>query len=335
MKTRHLFALLAGLLLLNSCQDDTEAELSPSFRNPASLNSAAIQNTEQQLVLHWAPIHYQDTDVTGKYSLDGRSDYLSAINFDGDWRATNNWDNAAQYDLSAHSYYSVVETSTHWFILYAFFHPRDWTDVFFLYHLDQHENDLEGVLLSVEKDGSTYGTLRAAVTVAHSDFFSYVPDGSPWLGNEENVDGTLSTEEHQGSAHPLTAQEAKGHGLKAYPYYKINGDGIKYYPSLQTAEVPENPDDRFVSYRLVDIFEANGLWQQRTNTELMSSPAGDFLSSVGSGSANAPWAWNDGDDNVATGELATDPAAAMARYFKNTGPLDQNYVKNPYTGVGQ
>jgi hypothetical protein len=32
----------------------------------------------------------------------------------------------------------------HWYILYAFFHPQDWTDTPF----DQeHENDLEGLLV--------------------------------------------------------------------------------------------------------------------------------------------------------------------------------------------
>ena len=338
MNLRHLLTItLLGSLILSGCQDTTEEELSLTMRSVApSSSSLTAVNPESELALHWAPIHYQDTDVTGKYSLDGRSDYLTAINFDGDWRATNNWDNTANDALSAHGYYSVVETRTHWFILYAFFHPRDWTDVFFLYYLDQHENDLEGVLLCVEKDETPYGTLRAAITVAHSDFFSFVPMGSPWRENEEDIDGSLSLEEYQGSLHPLTAQEAKGHGLKAYPYYKINGgDGIKYFPSLQTAEVPESANDRSVSYRLVSIFATGGLWQQRTNPEFMASPAGDFLSSVGSGGANAPWAWDDQNDSAAAGLLATDPAEIASRYFTNVGELDRTYLKNPYVGISQ
>lgn len=331
-----LTATILSVLTLNSCQDLIEEELSLNMRasHPPLSSLSAPSDFASELALRWAPIHYQDTDVTGRYALSGKSDYITAVNFDGDWRATNNWDNAETASLSAHGYYSVVETSTHWFILYAFFHPRDWTDIFFLYYLDQHENDLEGILLCVEKGETLYGTLRAAITVAHSDFFSYVPAGSPWQGNEESVDGVLSLEEYQGEGHPLTAQEAKGHGLKAHPYYKLNGDGIKYYPSLQNAEVPANADDRNVSYRLVNIFEPGGLWQQRINAELFASPAGGFLSSVGSGSANAPWAWDDKDDNAAWGQLATDPAAIMARYFSNVGELDQAYLKNPYVGIG-
>ena len=340
MNLRSLLAaaLLSGFVF-SSCQDSTEEELSLTMSatdvSPLS-QSTLLSESDAALVSHWAPIHYQDTDVTGKYSLDGESDYITAINFDGDWRATNNWDNTEDYTLSAHGYYSVVETSTHWFIIYAFFHPRDWTDIFFLYDLDQHENDLEGVLMCVEKDGSPYGVLRGAITVAHTDFFSYVPAGSPWQENEEDIDGTLSFEEFEGSLHPLTAQEAKGHGLKAYPYYDINGgDGIKYFPSLQTAEVPESADDRFVSYRLVDFFEPGGLWDQRFNPELMESPAGTFLSTVGSGNANAPWSWDDKNDGAGTGELATDPAAVVSRYFANVGELDRTYVRNSYIGVGQ
>lgn len=32
-------------------------------------------------------------------------------------------------DLSAAVYYSVAESCTHWFIVYAFFHSRDWVEV--------------------------------------------------------------------------------------------------------------------------------------------------------------------------------------------------------------
>ena len=39
----------------------------------------------------------------------------------------------------------------------------------------------------------TYGVLRGAVTVAHSDFYSYTPAGSTWSSGRESVDGTLQT----------------------------------------------------------------------------------------------------------------------------------------------
>lgn len=77
----------------------------------------------KSLALRWAPVHYQDTDVTGDHGLSGKGDYLTAINFDGDWSGTNNWNNLASHAAAAHGYYSVVETGTHWFVTYAFFHP--------------------------------------------------------------------------------------------------------------------------------------------------------------------------------------------------------------------
>lgn len=300
---------------------------------------AAVSRAE--LALRWAPIHHQDVDVTGSHALGGRSDYITRVDFDGDLHGRNNWDNAAQPGVSfaAHAYYSVLETSTHWYLTYLFFHPRDWTDT--AWFETEHENDGEGVLLIVERNGSTYGVLRAAVTVAHSDFFSYTPTGSTWTSGRESVDGTLQfqTSPHDGLAHPVTAQEAKGHGLKAYPYYKINGDGLVYYPST-VAETPSHADDRDVRYRLIDIFATGGLWAQRANANLfahLGTFAGDASGDCGSGtwscpsnSANAPWGWDDRDDLPGRGQIASDPAKLSVEYFTIPGGVSRTYTYNPY-----
>lgn len=290
----------------------------------ASPANAAVSWAE--LALRWAPIHYQDVDATGSHALGGKSDYVTKVDFDGDLNGRNNWDRtgAAGVSLAAHAYYSVAETDTHWFITYLFFHPRDWIDHPFFE--TEHENDGEGVLFAIERDGSPYGVLRSAVTVAHSDFFSYVPAGSGWTSGRESVDGTLQfqTSPHDSRAHPVTAQEARGHGLKAYPQYAINGDGIVYYPSLTVAETPSSGDDRDVRYQLVDIFAAGGLWAQRANSTLfagLGTFAGDDSGDCGSGtwdcgtnSANAPWGWDDGNDVPVRGEIATDPAKLAVEY---------------------
>ncbi|MFB6393707.1 hypothetical protein [Polymorphospora lycopeni] len=300
---------------------------------------AAVSRAD--LALRWAPIHYQDVDVTGSHALAGRSDYITRVDFDGDLAGRNNWDRAAAPDVSfaAHVYYSVLETASHWYLTYFFFHPRDWTDHPFFE--TEHENDGEGVLFVVERDGSTYGTLRAAVTVAHGDFFSYTPAGSTWTGGRETVDGTVrfQSSPHDPHQHPVTAQEAKGHGLKAHPQYDIVGDGIVYYPST-VAETPSHADDRDVRYRLVDIFAPGGLWAQRANPDLfahLGTFAGDASGGCGTGtwacsvnSANAPWGWDDGDDLPARGEIATDPAKLSTEYFAVPGGLSRTYTYNPY-----
>src|SRR5215475_10805408 len=72
------------------------------------------------LALRWAPVHYQDVDQTGSHALGGKADYITRYDYDGDLNGRNNWDDAgnAAYPLAAHVYYSVTETSSHWFIVY-------------------------------------------------------------------------------------------------------------------------------------------------------------------------------------------------------------------------
>ncbi|HEU4423417.1 MAG TPA: hypothetical protein VFR67_12875 [Pilimelia sp.] len=316
----------------------TAMTLAAGFAAPAPAN-AAIGFAE--LALRWAPIHHQDVDATGSHALGGRSDYVTAVDFDGDLSGRNNWDRAGQAGVSfaAHAYYSVLETSTHWYVTYLFFHPRDWTDHPFFE--TEHENDGEGVLLAIERDGSTYGVLRGAVTVSHSNFYSYTPAGSTWSSGRETVDGTLESQAspHDSFRHPVTAQEAQGHGLKAHPQYAINGDGIVYYPST-AAQTPSSGNDRDVRYRLVDIFAPGGLWAQRANANLfarLGTFAGDNSGGCGSGtwgcsvnSANAPWGWDDHDDLPGRGQIATDPAKLSAEYFSIPGGLSRTYTHNPY-----
>ncbi|MGC4089252.1 MAG: hypothetical protein QM756_15475 [Polyangiaceae bacterium] len=301
---------------------------------PLSAQNAADRAA---LALRWAPVHYQDVDTTGSHSLGGVADYITRYDFDGDLDARNNWENATRYAQSAYGYYSVVETRTHWFIVYMFFHARDWVDHFFD---TEHENDSEGLLVTVQRDGSSYGVLRSMVTVAHTDFYSYVPLGSTWRAGAETIDGTLSLQEYAGELHPVTAQEAKGHGLKARPGYDIDGDGVVYYPSLSKSEVPSSPNDRQVSYALIDIFTPGGLWDNRNNASLFArygSFAGDKGGGCGVGafscprnSANAPWGWDDSNDGPVRGAMATDPAGLVKNYFAISESFSTAYTFNPY-----
>ncbi|MGX6602985.1 hypothetical protein ACWKSP_12725 [Micromonosporaceae bacterium Da 78-11] len=307
------------------------------FAAPAQ---AAVSRAE--LALRWAPIHYQDVDATGSHALGGKADYLTRYDFDGNLIGRDNWEHAGQNTRAA-AYYSVVETSTHWYLTYFFYHPRDWVDHPFFE--GEHENDGEGILEAVEKDGSAYGVLRSAVTVAHSDFYSYAPAGSTWTGGKESIDGTLQVKSspHDAFQHPVTAQQAQGHGLKAWPQYDINGDGIVYYPSASTSESPDGTNDRDVRYQLIDIFADGGMWAQRANANLFANLgtfAGDTTGDCGVGtyqcstnSANAPWGWDDGNDAAARGEIATDPAKLSADYFTIPGTPARAYTDNPYSGA--
>ncbi|NMO14753.1 hypothetical protein HPC49_29555 [Pyxidicoccus fallax] len=330
------------VLLLSACGPESLEDDSFGASEWALAGGPESTAFRAALAKRWAPIHYQDVDVTGSHSLSGRSDYITRVNFDGDWSGTNNWENTASRPLTAAAYHSLVETSTHWYLVYTFFHPRDWSDNIFD---SEHENDAEGVLLIVKRDGSEYGALVGAVTVAHKDFFSFVPDGSPLGSGAESIDGKLSLASFEGQLHPITAQEAKGHGLKAWPAYDIVGDGVKYFPSLTVSEEPSSATDSDVRYKLIDIYGSEGLWPRRGVSELFvsdgtfrgdtSGGCGLVAGQCGTNSANAPWGWDDQNDgSILRGELARDPAKLAAYYFSPASQFSTTYTFNPYAGIG-
>lgn len=285
---------------------------------------AYAQPTDADLAYRWAPVHYQDS-ASSHYT----ADYLTTVDYDGDWNTLNNWQNldVSVSRLIGSAYYSVTETSTHWFLTYAFFHPRDWKTFF------PHENDMEGLLLVVRKDGSEYGALQAMVTLAHDNFYSYVPAGSPFTNGRENIDGPVLMQSFDGAAHPTSFQEAKGHGCYNWDGAGFpGGDGIVYYPSRGAGEVPSSGTDSSVAYKLVDIFGPGGLWERRNSNPPYAS-FGAFAGNDGqSNAAHTPWAWDDMDDgsDLQAGVIATDPAYLVSRYFGNLGTFSLTYTRNAY-----
>ncbi|WP_199853268.1 glycosyl hydrolase family 18 protein [Plantactinospora sp. BC1] len=335
-----------------------------------TIPSTAAERAE--LAQWWAPVHFQDVDTSGETSFGGESDYITSYDFDGDLNGRNNWENASEYPLAAHVYYSVVQTRSFSYLIYMFFHPRDWADAALDdYEEDatEHENDAEGALVVVANDGSAHGTLKAVVTVSHSDFYSWVPEGSDFASGDEDVDGVIAT---RGSPHddghqrPWTAQQAGTHaawamGATRKPSPDLgdqfrNGDGILYHPGT-TAEVPDGPNDRDVQYTLIDIFAQNGMWANRNLTTLFATSnnfAGDdggnpYGAICGEGgvagpadgdcptdAANPAWAWDDSDDLPGRGYLATNPAELVHNYFDWPGKPDSadlGYTWNAYNDV--
>lgn len=330
--------------------------------NPALVTTALIQESVKQLgqkILQTpsdfdlaychAPIHYQDTN-----SSNYRADYITRFDYDGNMIAIDNWEHLTSFPLAAHAYYSVVETYTHWFITYGFFHPRDWSDEIF--HPQEHENDMEGLLTIVRKDGTLYGRLEGMITVAHEDFYSYIPSGSSLRNGHETVDGALTMQAYDRSVHPLTNQEDQGHGIKAFPYAGNflagnGGDGIIYYPSRTVSKVPQSGNDRHVDYMLIDFFAPGGLWQRQLDEAPLSrnqamtfawwgTIKGDKKGGCGDGisrfcvtdSTHTPWAWDDHDDGPTypPGEMALDPAHLAAHYFSGLGNFSMKYLRNRY-----
>ncbi len=283
--------------------------------------TAYPERTHLQLAEYWAPVWWQDTDED-----DFRADFITNIDFDGDWDPLNNWNNLPQFKLEAYIYCWVVETTTHWFIGYADFHPRDWSDDITA-PWDEHENDMEGCLLVIQKEGGTYGEFILMITRAHEDLYSYKDYDSP-VSNKvgeghEDIDGDIEFETH----HPHIYVKAEGHAVygdlrwekKGFP----GGDGVVYRYTGQ-AEEPQNGDDRNVGYDLVDIGE---LWAKRHDPEIFYEFGTFRGDDRGENKANAPWRWDDKDDGeVYADQLFIDPAYLVDYYHDGLGNFSHDYI---------
>jgi hypothetical protein len=337
-----LFAVVVFMILIGCTPSAREA-----WGEVARL--LQIQGYIDTLAQRWAPIHYQDVDPDGTWSLGGRSDFITAVDFDNDWNTTNNWENIStryNYIASGQAYYSVVLTQTHAFIIYAFYHPRDWEQNGNKW--DAHENDMEGLLEVVELPGrvgsngfdyTNYGILKAFVTVCHGNFYSYVnlhiPDEEKFTAGDEDIDGQISFMDWNGNPHPVTAQDSGSHCLKAWPYKDIEGgDGLVYHPFLNVSIQPSGPDNRNSRYGLIDIFKEDGLWDHRDAPETFSSFGVFNCDNHCWNYANPPWGWDDKDDSPGKGDFAIDPVNLGKSYFKNLGDFSLIYIYNRYQDIG-
>src|SRR5262249_50340941 len=147
------------------------------------------------------------------------------------WIGWNNWENLDNYGYAVRSYvyYSVVESETHYFIGYYTFHARDDGPL----DADKNENDLEGALLVIQKDGSPYGRMQPSEEEAHHDLFQYTNDTSISSGSDD-IDDYLWLRDNR----PLLYISANGAGIGSWGGHGVNayhggdapgGDGIRYY----------------------------------------------------------------------------------------------------------
>ncbi|MEM3087458.1 MAG: hypothetical protein QXT68_10055, partial [Halobacteria archaeon] len=313
---------------------------------PASATHDTTRYTDApyfDLAARWAPVFGQDT--ASKYT----EDYITRFDFDHDWVGNNNWDNtylyeqnAALYALKAWIYYSVVETDSHWYIHYYAFHPRDWNNVWFGGcgpDPDCHENDGEGVLLVVQKDGTPYGRVQVVETLAHDEFYQYTDDASIKSGTD-NVDGGIVYDSTTGT--PVVYVESKGHGICGWDSPSTvkcshsknddfpGGDGL-FYRYKGVAELPEHKNDRDVGY---DLLPMSLLWDRRAdigNGRTFDCPfsyagarhsipgtIGGCLDgdTKGDDQAKPPWGWDDSNDGpVYKGDWFFDPAHAVSTHL--------------------
>ena len=273
---RPMRSVLLILLLILPAASAQEASA------PITL-SPARQTRDQRIAARFAPVIYQGLGDQP------RADYITNFDFDGDWKGDNNWRNAdnRRYPLRGFVYFSVIETTTHFFIHYATFHPRDYkgglrtsslVDALLTEGLRRvgkdptggladdvalsHENDLEGCLVVAEKENadSVDGTIQMVETVAHNQFLRYrAPDYKTAVGDTVDLkDG-----------HPVLFAEPKGHGLSRYTGFreqlKKSVGGTLIYVYSGRADDPETTRDKTIGYDLIPIYST--LWQQAQTGE--------------------------------------------------------------------
>jgi hypothetical protein len=345
---------------LGSITAETEIEVdasAPSSYTPQQHTfgpePTSIVDPYRRLAEFYAPYIAQETWFQWTADALCRSDY------DNDWDAGNNWNNLGKGSTQAYVYYAAIESQTHWFLIYNFFHARDYSDNCVAGTC--HENDNEGMILTIRKDSSEFGKLEAMETLAHNNVYSYVNDSSIRKGAHD-IEANVAF--HNGS-HPIVFLEAGGHGALGAADKKSFFDpsrmawkqntGITYvYKGV--AERPKHAMDREVGYELLPIYHH---WWARASRETagkfmsafyryqpfgnnrpgmrLSEVAGSFAGGEhGKDKAKPFWGWHDTATQrrkiLATGQWATDPAYAITQNltFPANKPVSLDYVFNPY-----
>ena len=310
-------------LVLTSCASPTPLPVVSSVE-PTTLPTPPP--SYEELVCHYAPVIHQGAASD--------QDYITAVDFDGDWVGNNNWENQPTGDLSARVYYSVAETETHWFLFYALFHPRDYTRDPCEKSDGCHENDLESVQVVVAKDDTSVGHLQAVETLAHSHIYLYTADRSVG-GSFLEVRGSIQLE----GTHPVVYVETYGHGI--YGQRKILLPRGVVYRVGEQAETPESLKDDDVSYQLVPIYDT--LWAHRDEIGPGQAfdqsfdyrghtlPAAIDGEDYGQDKANTPWGYNQETGSVLSrGDWFLDPAKALAYHANFDGEFSLTYLYNAY-----
>ncbi len=329
----------------------------------------------RDIAIRFAPVFYQrmaGTEAEHRYEL------CTVFDFDGDWIGNNNWQHAAdpQYPIWAFVYYSVSETEDHYYIHYACYHPRDWSLVQGSYDsaLDvlqdkyrqimgkgvrdevefNHENDLEGVLVVVDKWGDTGPEAVAAETVAHNHLLRAVTADSDLQVPASAKPQVLPLE----NGHPVFYIESQKHGIHPYGGEKSESNQpivvLRYGPSTELTQIKDGQ----ATYDLVPIKKTFYQHAQEAHEpNLTYGTVVDFgdrfcdvagakrpacaIGTIGGAlrgdyarpnAAVAPWVWFDLDDKgLPAGSWFFDPASILVRHFGQSG--GEKYLYNPYLGI--
>ena len=289
----------------------------------------------EEIAIHYAPQIDQAVNVL--LSHGGRGDFITAVNYDGDWSCLNNWENLRRGDLGAVVYYSVQETDTHWFVGYCFYHPRDDAEIW----LDRHENDLEGVMLAVPKSADGFLPPQAMYTQGHGNVYFYFAGSASQMLSGSHYGGALALQPGTDRPHiyitPNGTLKNCGHSVESAAdhstYWSVGSSGVRYV-SGGSADTPATWNGPFgsnlCSYELRPLEE---LWALRNGpydgTGVFGSYGAFDGDNWGEDKANPPWGWRNKTIFGYGGSFLTDPAWTFNHAVDGLA-LSASYVSNPY-----
>ncbi len=139
------------------------------FHLSVDLVFASSDEWRRNLAEAWAPVVYQEVSLEFSQGNGFNPvDHLVGLFFDGNEDLRDNGTNLFRLsndqvrEISANVpvYYSVIETETHYYINYIFYHAID-------LNILGHTHDTENLLTIVQKDHSHYGNLVMHIANAH------------------------------------------------------------------------------------------------------------------------------------------------------------------------
>ena len=349
--------------VLGGITGEVEIDVTPDAPDPAKVERWSFPaeppsaDPYRKLAEHYAPFIAQET------WFEWRADALCRTDYDQDWNLGNNWDNLGAGSSQAYVYYAAIESESHWFLIYNFFHARDYSDNCIAGTC--HENDNEGAILTVRKDGTPTGKLEVLETLAHNNVYSYTNDAEIKNG-AHSVEGKIH---FQNGSHPVVFLEAGGHGALGGGDKKSFFDAERFtwkqntgitYVYKGNAERPRHATDSEVGYELLSIHEhwwpraQPGAGAQAFSAYFAYQPfggrpgmrtgtiGGSFAGLKESADKAKPfWGWHDESTRrkkiLNTGQWGADPAYGVSQNlrFPASRPVSLIYVYNPYLDVGK
>lgn len=290
--------------------------------------------SDEDIAVHYAP--EVDAAVNTMISCGGKGDFVTAVNFDGDWASDNNWDGLKTHPLKAVVYWTVQRTRTHWLVGYYFYHPRDDAEFAF----DRHENDLEGIMIAAPVSTTGFTKPEVMYTEGHGGvpFFFDPPlvirsgshrDGGLLLDGDRPVIYITPNGIIRYCGHSI--ESAKDHTTYAY----VGNSGVHYYHG-GVAEEPatyKGPYERnCCSYELRSLKEVYDRRNGPLGDGCTFGSYGAFRGNrFGVDRANPPWNWRDKSSTYRLcGSFLSDPAWTMARAVEGLKDFSEAYMDNKW-----